>query len=195
MRKKSHISLAKGLMDSTDNEQVTEHVFTFCVASIWPDCRPSFLTTPHRIDVTFESLKKDIEKLLKKNHSYNKLSTFSTGRLGIILHYIADYFTFPHNKEFSGSLKEHATYERDLKFAIRSYIKDGGALAHYKTSTILYTPDELYKYIERKHSEYVHAIHSLENDIKYIVQVCTDVFVSILTMLGLNVSPSPVLIS
>lgn len=34
--------------------------------------------------------------------------------MGIVLHYAADMFTFVHNIEFSGTMKEHIEYERRL---------------------------------------------------------------------------------
>ena len=35
-------------------------------------------------------------------------------RLGVLLHYTADAFTWPHNEHFGGSLREHMRYERRL---------------------------------------------------------------------------------
>ena len=185
MRKKSHISLANGLMNAVGEKRISHHKLTFAIASIWPDCQPSFVTTPHHIDVTFENLKKHISNLLNKNKRKDKLTTLSTAKIGVIMHYVADYFTFPHNKEFPGSLKDHCFYERDLKFAIRSYMHNNGAFFHKRKATILSTPQTLFDYIEKKHNEYINAIHTLEHDVDYIVQICTDVFLSLLTMLGL----------
>ena len=36
-------------------------------------------------------------------------------RLGEVMHYMADYFTFPHNRNFTGNLYEHNKYEKHLK--------------------------------------------------------------------------------
>ena len=46
-------------------------------------------------------------------------------RLGEIFHYIADYFTFPHNKTFTGSLVEHNSYEKEL---IRHFLSEGSSV-------------------------------------------------------------------
>ena len=61
MRKKSHISLAGQIMDSLRLEEVFDYKLPFYVGSIWPDCRPSFLTTPHTFDKTEEKLEKQGE--------------------------------------------------------------------------------------------------------------------------------------
>lgn len=45
---------------------------------------------------------------------------------GEITHYVADYFTFPHNKIYPGGFKEHCAYEEHLKHELRAFFKDGG---------------------------------------------------------------------
>lgn len=44
--------------------------------------------------------------------------------LGKLMHYIADIFTFPHNKLFNGSLLEHAKYEKNLHTAMKDIFKE-----------------------------------------------------------------------
>lgn len=56
MRKKSHISLAGQIMDSMELDNVFDYRLPFYVGSIWPDCRPSFVTTPHKFDITFDDI-------------------------------------------------------------------------------------------------------------------------------------------
>ncbi len=48
-------------------------------------------------------------------------------RMGVVMHYLADYFTFPHNVTYGGSLKDHCLYERDMKYALRSYVRTSEA--------------------------------------------------------------------
>ena len=44
------------------------------------------------------------------------------------MHYIADYFTFPHNKTFDGvSCVEHNTYEKHLKNELKVFVESGRA--------------------------------------------------------------------
>lgn len=52
----------------------------------------------------------------KKNRKYYR-------DLGQVSHYLADYFTFPHNKIYPGGFKDHCSYEERLKRDLRSYIK------------------------------------------------------------------------
>ena len=58
VRKKSHISLAGFLADKLQFEGITNHRKAFCIGSILPDCKPSFLTTKHAFHETFEMVEK-----------------------------------------------------------------------------------------------------------------------------------------
>ena len=64
MRKKSHISLAGQIMDSMNLENVFDYKLPFYIGSIWPDCRPSFVTTPHKFDITFHDIEKKLSKFI-----------------------------------------------------------------------------------------------------------------------------------
>ena len=44
MRKKSHISLAKYLMNNMQVQDLNEHKKAFYIGSILPDIKPSFIT-------------------------------------------------------------------------------------------------------------------------------------------------------
>lgn len=43
-------------------------------------------------------------------------------RFGAALHYLADSFTFAHNRIFAGNLKEHRLYERRLHTVFAAYL-------------------------------------------------------------------------
>ena len=52
MRKKSHILLAKYLADQMEvSESLQSHRKAFCLGSILPDIRPSFLTKKHETEM------------------------------------------------------------------------------------------------------------------------------------------------
>ena len=49
MRKKSHISLARYLVQNLDDRNLKKHKFAFYLGSILPDCKPSFVFKKHEI--------------------------------------------------------------------------------------------------------------------------------------------------
>ena len=69
MRKKSHISLARYLVNSKGMEELLAHKKAFYIGSIWPDCTISFIYRRHSKEETFFIMKKELEKLVK---SYRK---------------------------------------------------------------------------------------------------------------------------
>lgn len=124
MRKKSHLSLAKYIVKKTSDENLKKHRLSFYLGSILPDCKPSFFYRKHEINGTFPDVKKQIEKLIygKKNRPVKNKRKYYMD-LGQVTHYVADYFTFPHNKIYPGGLKEHCAYEEELKHRLREYLK------------------------------------------------------------------------
>ena len=180
MRKKSHISLAKFILDSNGMEELNSHRASFYMGSILPDCVPSFLTRKHCIEDTFEILRKEICSLTENYDLSKGINTYYCRHLGIITHYIADYFTFPHNHIFFGSLAEHCRYEEDLKHKFRTYVKSEEAKKNRRQVSIHKTVDEILNFIKEKHEEYLNVIKKIEIDCHYIVELCFSVVDAIL---------------
>ena len=62
MRKKSHILLARYLADQMQTTaSLQSHRKAFCLGSILPDIKPSFITRRHEFYGTFEDVKKPDE--------------------------------------------------------------------------------------------------------------------------------------
>ena len=61
--------------------------------------------------------------------------------LGEITHYVADYFTFPHNKIYPGGFKEHCAYEEHLKHELRAFLKtDLGRMVRLRSNAVCTAP-------------------------------------------------------
>jgi hypothetical protein len=175
MRKKSHIGLARFLTNHRQQELLAFHRYFFYAGSVLPDCRPSFLTTRHNIESTLPLIRDYIERV--RLHRIRTANTYLNRRdcitIGQIHHYIADYFTYPHNSIYPGSLKDHCNYEQYLKLRLKEYFKNGEAFH------VTYTPlnsdsstAEIVDFIEKKHDEYLKLpSHDIESDCKYIIAV------------------------
>lgn len=172
MRKKSHISLARYLVESLNDEGLKKHKYSFYLGSILPDIKPSFLYKRHEMTGTFPHVRKDIERLSegRKIIEKEKKGLKYYMDLGQISHYLADYFTFPHDKTYGGSLKEHCSYEERLKKDLRSYIKSGEAAknmrdnASTKGEEAFHSADALCRFIQNTHDKYITQKHSMENE-------------------------------
>ena len=186
LRKKSHISLALYLADSINFNDIANHKLSFCIGSILPDCKPSFLTTRHEITATFDKVKEDIKKLIYDYKEGNQNSSSFIRNLGQVIHYLADYFTYPHNLIYPGTLKDHCVYENELKFALRDYIKSGEALKSKEKVRTFTTVESLFDFIQKTHSEYLNIKQSVKDDCKYIVSLCHHVVEGILHLFYLQ---------
>lgn len=180
MRKKSHISLAKYLLNSQGMEKLQSHSKAFYFGSILPDCVPTFITRRHTIEDTFHILKKEIYKLTE-NYDFEKgIGSYYCRHMGVITHYVADYFTLPHNSIYTGNMAEHCKYEKHLKSALFDYINSEEARKQRAEKQQFHTVNELCDFIMRMHEKYLHVIQQIKVDCEYIVSLCHKVVDEIL---------------
>ncbi len=170
MRKKSHVSLARYLVDRIDEQELTRHRKAFCLGSILPDCKPSFLTTRHEMQGTFEAVQAEICRLSQGEDVASMRAYFRD--LGQVIHYVADYFTFPHNPHYEGTLREHCQYEKWLKQDLRDYIGSQEAAALRATVSGLNTPEAICDLIRLRHEAYVRGMTNIQEDCRQIVLIC-----------------------
>ena len=141
MRKKSHILLARYIAKNTEDEELKKHRLSFYIGSILPDCKPSFVYKKHEINGTFPDVKKMVNQLIfgKQQGKLTRKRRYYMN-LGQVTHYVADYFTYPHNKIYPGNLKA------DFSDA-----------------------EALYEYILERHKQYLGRKINIETDIRNIV--------------------------
>lgn len=157
MRKKSHVSLVKYIMRNFKEEKLNRHKKSLIAGSILPDCIPSFITRRHTIEETFHILRKEIKKLTEI-YGRGDINSYYCRHLGIITHYVADYFTYPHNAVFDGTLSEHCSYEEQLKRSFRKYVKSSDAQRDRSDERMLLNAEDICNYIKQRHYEYMEAI-------------------------------------
>lgn len=179
MRKKSHISLARFLMNSMQVDELSEHKKAFYIGSILPDLKPSFLTQKHSIEETFGILIEEIKKVTVDYDINKGINGYYARHLGVITHYLADYCTFPHNSIFKGSLKDHLYYEKELKFSLKEYIQGEDVQKECEAENFESIEDVI-GFISKTHSEYLKALKEVKEDIEYIVELCYKVVHAIL---------------
>lgn len=179
LRKKLHILLADYVINQVDYGNLITHTAIFKFGSLLPDLVPSFITKRHEIGVTFEIVRRKIENVIS-SLSTGSLSVKCSKDLGVITHYLSDYFTFPHNTVYDGSMKDHVLYERDLKFEFSDYVSTCGS---YTDDNLLTSVDEICNYIKCCHTHYLHmARRSVAIDCDYIVRVCRKFMASIIAL-------------
>jgi len=181
MRKKSHISLAKYLINSEGMESIKYHKGAFYIGSVLPDCVPSFLVRKHTISDSFGTLEKEIYKMVSHYDPKKGVDRYFFIHLGVVTHYVSDYFTFPHNVAYDGKLKDHCIYEEELKREIRSYVKSPEAVRQRLGETV-YSPEMILNFIKRMHQIYSETKSAVKRDCEYILCLCHTVVDAILLL-------------
>ena len=182
MRKKSHISLAKYIVDSLNEQNLQKHKKAFYLGSILPDCKPSFLTTRHEIQETFDQVEEKI-RCLSSGENVKNLRVYFRD-LGQVIHYVADYFTFPHNRNYTGTLRDHCTYEKRLKQSLKEYIRSGEAARNSEKARRFRSPEAICEFIRRAHEAYMSRRTNVERDCRMIVVLCHQVVEGIIRLFG-----------
>ena len=112
-----------------------------------------------------------------------------------MIHYIADYFTFPHNVTFTGSLKDHCIYEKHLKESLKDYIQSGEAERNQsrirKSVQNLNSTEAICNFIRKKHDAYIKLKNTVEEDCRQIVSLCHQVVEAVLLLIHRGTSWKP----
>jgi hypothetical protein len=187
LRKKSHISLAKYIVEDVRVPELEAHRKAFYLGSILPDCKFSFLTKRHEFGETFDLVTAQIRRLSEREgREHSNLRAYMR-HLGEVIHYVADYFTFPHNNTYDGNLKDHCYYEKALKFRLREYVRSGEAFRECMEVRHFATAEAVVSFIKNAHREYVSRKRNVEEDCRYIVRICRQVVQAILSLAGCRV--------
>ena len=170
MRKKSHVSLARYLVENLNDEELKKHKFSFYLGSILPDIKPSFVYKRHEINGTFPDIRRHITRLSEGEKVTRKKGLKYYMDLGPVSHYLADYFTFPHNEVYTGSLKDHCSYEEKLKRDLREYLARNKR-ERVKAKESFGNAEALCNFIQAMHDDYIQRKHDVEDDIQHIIEV------------------------
>lgn len=146
--------------------------------SIKPDILPSMKSISHTKALSFHFVKELIDELLDKPIPLTKreMRRFSI-KLGVLLHFISDYFCHVHNNGIDEPLRKHYLYERKLA---KKLIKHNWAdrypdLWEIPAEISLNSAQELIEYIENMHHSYLNRSQHLSVDLCFCLEVCTTV--------------------
>ncbi|MCD7746625.1 MAG: zinc dependent phospholipase C family protein [Lachnospiraceae bacterium] len=177
MRKKSHIALASYLRTQLGSEELNRSWKAFYFGSIQPDLNPKMVSEPHEFNTSWEKIKDRICQIEAEANDDDTSRGAVWTHIGIVMHYLADYFTFPHNTCYPGSLKDHCLYENRMKYLMRAYLCTEEARAVFEEQRVrslrIQTTEQLFAKIEQMHRDYMSQMeHSELNDCRLITRLC-----------------------
>ncbi len=90
-------------------------------------------------------------------------------RLGKLIHYVVDSFTYAHNRNFPGTLPDHRSYEMELKERFAEYLSNRRANA-------VPTGKPLYEALVDEHARYMKMPASQMKDMTFVERVACMLF-------------------
>lgn len=177
MKKKDHQALGKFLLNSDERNAVLYSKWRqklFMLGCVSPDfipftyfrgLRESRAFLGHNARYSAGYIQKRLNRF-QKNGLYHWWDMF---RFGMLMHYLADSFTFPHAETYDGNMSNHRKYEVALHGQFSEYLK------HCKSRKASKT-ESLSAFFRQKRLAYESGMHSYEDDCHYIVETCRAVF-------------------
>ncbi len=173
MKATSHFAMAHLLHASLQKRGIFLNRTAFVYGNIMPDQTPAMWVAPHFGKVCTRKSSDILTKLssLPLSNSGRVGAEYSK-KLGIMCHYLCDYFCFAHNEDFLGGVKQHMAYENELDAYLRknclNVLDMDGSLPVKSFSDI----EDLISCSENAKREYLNAGHTLERDLTYAFDAC-----------------------
>ncbi len=178
MFRQAHIILSGYLADEMQIPEISRHKLSLYIGAVMPDSTPKLRMKQHEFLVTWEDTKERIRMIETMSVTDARSERALCRQLGITQHYLADFFTCPHNHSYGLNLMEHGIYEGWEALRLRQYLytpeADERFRSHKKIAERLRDTDELFSYIDWKHDRYMQAdSHTPGGDCRWILDVCT----------------------
>ena len=179
----SHTTVAHYLLDyveQTDGISFDRKAFVF--GNLKPDLKGEYLTKRHYPSLMFEEVMQRIRDFAATFSISEKNGAKLSEELGVICHYITDFFTFPHNDDiYEHGLLAHYIYEKRTSFTLSKHLDtmkfDGWAKP--MLADIPQTVEELIASIAAQHKSYVaQSEHTIADDVFHICRILTVVVMS-----------------
>lgn len=147
-----------------------------------PDLEEDHIKVKHYMVDAFPYVCQLIESLTKDYRLHKNMTAPFSEKLGIVLHYIADFFCFAHAPTFNNNIISHLLYEARLGLALNK----SSQTLQLKTAHVQFMPVEDYYDICMNlyllHSQYLSSSPSIQTDRYYINQVSLLTAVSIIDL-------------
>ena len=176
MKSNSHRTLGAYLADTYMQEVPASCRRAFSFGCIQPDKNPiTYLKGSVRWQWlrghNWDNAKRYIIKSGDRLQHCRSLRILDYYRLGKLIHYTADAFTYAHNHHYVKSLSEHRGYEKDLHTRLESYL-----FRLTELHRITFDPTgSVSGFIRKNHARYMKHVPCMENDMEYTVRMCAQV--------------------
>lgn len=181
----SHTTVAHYLLDYVEkNDGVSFDRKAFVFGNLKPDLKGEYLTKRHYPSLMFEEVMQRIRDFASNFNISETNGAKLSEELGVICHYITDFFSFPHNDDiYEHGLFAHYVYEKRTSFTISKRIDEKKFDGWVKPmlADIPQTPEALIASIQKQHESYVaQPNHSIGDDVYHICRILATIVMSMI---------------
>jgi len=114
MRIANHIKIGDEICRVLADNHMTLNKKYFTLGNLAPDITLSCYIIPHKYPLTASYIRRIANKLLRSKGKCN--SAYFSFRLGVVVHFICDYFCYTHSKSYKEGLMGHYRHEMKQEF-------------------------------------------------------------------------------
>ena len=177
MKRESHRILGNYLMEQMKGLPAYRYQKAFLFGCTQPDSNPfTYLKGSRRAQRlrghnyrNAERCMSRMARLLEAREQWRMLDYY---RLGKLIHYPSDAFTYAHNETFDKSIHEHRLYEMQLQRIFKITL----ALSRRAENEMNREEESAMEAIRAAHERYMEGMRSLQTDVQYILGMTHQVF-------------------
>ena len=178
----SHLYLASILNKELNKNGYKVNKKNFYYGNIKPDIIAKFKKHPHKITSSLDFIMEEIQNLSTFGNIIS-LKEFSI-QLGVICHYVTDFFTYVHNSDYHGSLSKHLKYELKLNTNLKTMVKDLSRANIFIMPNISKSIKEFKNYLLKMHDKYMNEEVTFIKDFSYAIAACTSLCLTVFSLLS-----------
>jgi hypothetical protein len=179
-----HLSIADALVGIIEDELSTKlNKPAFFFGSVKPDLFPNIITAEHEIRYAKQFITDEINSLLQQKIEDTECSWDLSEKLGIVMHYLSDFFCYAHSEHYKGSMMQHYYYEfKHSKYFIKNFKT---IIRNIRKKDSRYLDLNYFSsYIDEQYRLYSSKSPSAARDIVYSLKICSAVSVSLIAALS-----------
>ena len=174
MKQESHRRLGRYLMSQLQRQPKRRHSTAFFIGCVEPDRNPlSYLKGSLRskwfYGHNYQNADRWIDRTIRHLQQKRRWNLLDYYRLGKLIHYTSDAFTYAHNNCFDKPLQAHLAYENDLQALFLRKLEESRARREARFR-------DLCSAFRTIHEQYLAVEADIHRDCQYILDMTGRVF-------------------